>query len=175
MAAITTPVVLSDAAIAFLEKDYEMKVRSLTDHYGRMWTRFNFFMVANTAVAIAAAGRIADGKPLADLIAFSTAGTLLTLCWYIFGAEDRYLVEAYRKEIRRVGEYVQAALGLTRELQKLDPTGEFVTIADITKEPVAQAVYQWRIEIISTTKLVAWFPLLLFLCWSVGLIAGLTY
>jgi len=173
MTATTTPVV-SDPAIAFLEKDYEMKVRYLTDHYGRMWTRFNFFMVANTAVAIVTAGRIADGKPLGDLIAFSTAGMLLTLCWYIFGAEDRYLVEAYRKDIRRVGEYLQAALGLTRELQKLDPTGAFVTIADITKERIAPTLYQWRIEIISTTKLVAWFPLLLFFCWSAGLIAGLT-
>jgi len=174
MAATTTPVVVSEAAIAFLQKDYEMKVRYLTDHYGRMWTRFNFFMVANTAVAIAAAGRIADAKPLGDLIAFSIAGMLLTLCWYIFGAQDRYLVETYRREIRRAGEYVQAALGLTRELQKLDPAGEFVTIADITKEPVAQAVYQWRIETVSTTKLVAWFPLLLFFCWSAVLIACLT-
>ena len=28
----------------FLQKDYELKIRYLADHYSRMWVRCNFFV-----------------------------------------------------------------------------------------------------------------------------------
>jgi len=34
----------------FLIKDYELKVRYLTDHFGRMWTRFNYFVGIESAL-----------------------------------------------------------------------------------------------------------------------------
>jgi len=33
-----------------LIKDYERKVQYLTDHFGRMWTRFNYFVGLESAL-----------------------------------------------------------------------------------------------------------------------------
>ena len=57
----------SSDALAFLQKDYELKVRFLADHYGRIWTRFNFFMVATTGLSIPLLQGLRDGKRLADM------------------------------------------------------------------------------------------------------------
>ena len=35
---------------SLLVKDYELKVRYLTDHFSRMWTRFNYFVTIQTAL-----------------------------------------------------------------------------------------------------------------------------
>ena len=35
----------------FLIKDYELKVGYLTQHFGRMWTRFNYFVGIESALA----------------------------------------------------------------------------------------------------------------------------
>ncbi|MGZ9190403.1 MAG: hypothetical protein ACXW39_10140 [Nitrospira sp.] len=45
----------SDAAAALLSKnfltnDYELKVGYLTQHFGRMWTRFNYFVGIESAL-----------------------------------------------------------------------------------------------------------------------------
>lgn len=47
--------ITNDAAMAlppkdFLVKDYDLKVRYLADHFGRMWTRFNYFVGIETAL-----------------------------------------------------------------------------------------------------------------------------
>lgn len=34
----------------FLVKDYELKVGYLTQHFGRMWTRFNYFIGIESAL-----------------------------------------------------------------------------------------------------------------------------
>jgi hypothetical protein len=91
----------SAEVLSFLQKDYEMKVRVLENHFGRMWTRFNFFMVATTALALGLFQGLRDGRPLTGSTPYPFAGALLALCWYVYGAQDRYLVEAYRAEIGR--------------------------------------------------------------------------
>lgn len=54
----------NDAAAAlppkdFLVKDYELKVRYLTDHFGRMWTRFNYFVGIESALV---GGKLIQGR-----------------------------------------------------------------------------------------------------------------
>lgn len=34
----------------FLIKDYELKIKYLTDHFSRMWTRFNYFIGIESAL-----------------------------------------------------------------------------------------------------------------------------
>ena len=43
----------SDQALQFLEKDYDLKVRYLSDQFSRMWTRFNFFLVLESGLSAA--------------------------------------------------------------------------------------------------------------------------
>jgi hypothetical protein len=129
-----TPVLKSET-LAFLQKDYELKVRFLTDHYSRMWTRFNFFMVATTGLAIGLCQGLREGKSLEAGTPFLVSGFVLAFWWYVFGAQDRYLVEAYRAEIRRVADYLRAGLGLSQELSKVQAAGQgiFVVVGDVTQ------------------------------------------
>src|SRR5689334_19927272 len=88
-----------------LTKDYELKVKYLTDHLSRMWTRFNFFVTIQSALL---GGKIAFGnaqfsKPLILL------GLALAAIWYVMGAEDRYLVTLYREHVRLAGDYLAAS------------------------------------------------------------------
>jgi len=34
----------------FAQKDYELKVQYLTNHFQRMWTRFNYFVIIQAAL-----------------------------------------------------------------------------------------------------------------------------
>lgn len=156
----------SAEVLAFLQKDYEMKVRFLENHFGRMWTRFNFFMVATTALALGLFQGLRDGKTLAGSIPYPLAGALLALCWYVYGAQDRYLVEAYRAEIGRVFRTIAERLPLPDE-------PSYPAVGDLGGVRVKRSWYQWRWEPVSTTKLVALFPLVVLTGWLILLVQGI--
>src|SRR5882672_9827951 len=78
----------------FLIKDYELKIRYLTDHFSRMWTRFNYFIGIESALIggklIFGGGKLSRGVAI--------VGAVVSLIWYVMGAEDRFLVRVYRDE-----------------------------------------------------------------------------
>jgi hypothetical protein len=152
--------------LAFLQKDSEMTGRFLENHFARMWTRFNFFMVATTALALGLFQGLRDGKGLPASLPYPIAGTLLALCWYVYGAQDRYLVEAYRAEIGRVFRAIGERLPLPDS-----PT--YAAVGDVKGVRVKGAVYQWRLESLSTTKLVSLFPLLALVGWLALIAKGM--
>ena len=65
----------------FLLKDYELKVRYLSDHLQRMWTRFNFFVTIESAL-IGGKFLIASNTPSREL---AITEILLSTCWYVIG------------------------------------------------------------------------------------------
>jgi hypothetical protein len=152
--------------LAFLQKDYEMKVRFLENHFGRMWTRFNFFMVASTALALGLFQGLRDGKTMTASAPYPLAGVLLALCWYVYGAQDRYLVEGYRAEIGRVFRAIAERLPLPDE-------PSYPAVGDLKGVRVRRSWYQWRLEPVSTTKLVALFPLVVFAGWLTLLVGAM--
>jgi hypothetical protein len=148
----------------FLENDYERKVRYLSDHFSRMWTRFNFFLVLESGLSAALwlwfreSGGVAFGA-----IALALVGLASTVVWYIFGAQDRYLVEVYREQAHDAGRVLAEHLGLAGYL----PVGS-------TKAPaIEHKIYQWRYEPLSPTRLAAWFPLLVLVYWLLVIGVGL--
>ena len=140
---------MSDPDSGFAQKDYELKVRYLSDHYARMWTRFNFFMVANTAMVIALCKELIEGRTLFNSLPLLSAAAVLALWWYIFGAQDRYLVKAYRTEIGKVA--------------KAFAPKDYVPVSEMSEAHIEPEIFQWRSERFSTTTLVAWFPLFILL------------
>lgn len=156
----------SAEVLAFLQRDYELKVRFLENHFGRMWTRFNFFMVASTALALGLFQGLRDGKTLSASVAYPFAGALLALCWYVYGAQDRYLVEAYRAEIGRVFRAISERLPLPTE-------PPYPAVGDLGGVRVTPTWYQWRLEPVSTTKLVALFPLIVLAGWLTLLVRAI--
>src|SRR2546426_509011 len=80
----------------FALRDYELKVAYLTNHFQRMWTRFNYFVVIEAALI--------GGKTIFGDKQIGTAGLIFGLClslvWYVMGAEDRFLVQVYRNQVK---------------------------------------------------------------------------
>lgn len=85
---------------AFLLEDYKLKVGYLTNHFSRMWTRFNFFISLETLVGGAMIAAAATDRKLDNPSQVALLGLLISLCWYLVGVQDRYLIAVYRSQIR---------------------------------------------------------------------------
>ena len=157
--------------LAFLQKDYELKIRYLSDHYSRMWNRCNFFVGIETALSVALFGWFKDRGGFSSEATFITiVGAISSLCWYIFGAQDRYLAEVYRKQVKVLGEKIGSILDLSNELGPEYAQYTYVGDTETEKAKVRRNPYQWRFDLISTTKLAAWFPFLVLIYWIVMIV-----
>lgn len=101
----------------FLLEDYKQKIGYLTAHFSRMWTRFNFFLTLETALI---GGNLLlvnqQPKPIIGVI-----GILISLFWYVMGAEDRFLADFYRWQVENSACRVVESLD---EIWKADPDSE---------------------------------------------------
>ena len=142
----------------FALKDYELKVAYLTNHFQRMWTRFNYFVVIETALI--------GGKTI-----FSTNeieipglcfGFALSLLWYVMGAEDRHLVKVYRDQVKQAAAVLSGGLW-----PATSPAHRYVGDPDGASDEVKRPQWpsSWRIEAISTTRLAALIPLAVTAVW----------
>ena len=141
----------------FLIKDYELKVTYLTQHFSRMWARFNYFVGIESALV---GGKLifGDGKLSPEI---AILGVIVSLIWYVMGAEDRFLVRVYR------GQVEQAAALLVQPFWNAALHGPYRFAGEVT-ESSKQFDWQlsgWRIEAISTTRLAAWIPLAASVAW----------
>lgn len=155
---------VSPEALPFLLKDYELKLNYLSAHFTRMWTRFNFFLTLESALSAAfwiwikeAAGAQAPPSPN-SLAGIAWIGLVSSVVWYLFGAQDQYLVTAYREAARQVGEQVASGYGVANYSYVGNP-----------KSALAGGLSQWRSEWVSVTRLAALFPLLVLAYWLVML------
>lgn len=144
----------------FLTEDYWQKVQYLKDHFTRLWNRFNYFLTIQSALFGATV--LSPDKYRWWVPVFAA---LVCALWYIFGAQDRYLVDLYRKEIEQALEPVRRGLELTNYYfagQVEDIPDQAERINDLGVKP---SFYQWRWRFLSTTKLPALFPVILLLIW----------
>lgn len=169
----------------FLLKDYELKVQYLTNHFSRMWTRFNFFLTINSALFAFSVQE--DTAAFVSL--FVVAGILLSILWYFFGATDNYLVEVYRRQVETTYYLLGSRMRGLKELQSDQKVREVYSYAGDTKtrfidpenreEPIQKIrgnPFQWRlrpnrrfgeweIKAISATELAAILPFAFLLLW----------
>lgn len=145
----------------FAQRDYEMKVGYLTNQFQRMWTRFNYFVAIQSALI--------GGKTIFGDHAIGKAGLVfglaLSLVWYVMGAEDRFLVQLYREQLKDAAKVLSDALW-----QGMD--SPYVYVGDVSQanEKVTASLSGWRIERFSTTRLAALIPLTVSLIWLVFLV-----
>jgi len=164
----------------FLLKDYELKARYLTDHFQRMWTRFNFFITIESALI---GGKIIYGGGKLNW-QLALLGTVLSFIWYVFGAEDRFLVRVYRKQVEAAGQKVATTLwpeNATRpvyipvgKVGKIAPEAPEGDAKQFFLEKVVEQLSGWRVELVSTTRLAALFPFLISLIW-LGILTRLVW
>jgi hypothetical protein len=174
----------------FLLKDYEIKVKWLTDQYQRMWTRFNFFLTLETAIIggkiffASGEGRSEEtGSGLSAMFSepaalwLASVGLFLSVVWYVFGAQDRQLVRIYEKVLVTTVKQTTGELLLTKDselakyyrgVREVEETAKDLKREDQKEswiERLLLRVSGWRAEAISTTRLVSLFPLLLSVLW----------
>jgi hypothetical protein len=96
---------------SFLKDDYKYKIDYLAAHMTRMWTRFNFFVTLETALLggklLLAGG---EASPMVGI-----AGMVLSLVWYVMGAQDRFLMDFYRWQVMEAAGRVKDALGISEK------------------------------------------------------------
>ena len=71
---------MTDKQKDFLVKDYELKVRYLSDLFQRMWTRFNFFLTVESGLL---GGKIIIGKGALNKD-ISLVLLFISIIWYLF-------------------------------------------------------------------------------------------
>ena len=140
----------------FLIKDYELKIRYLTDHFSRMWTRFNYFVGIESALV---GGKLifGGGKLSPELAA---VGLAVSLIWYVMGAEDRFLVRVYREHVKNAADLVAQSQWSAKQ-----PPYRHVGEVEESSKAVRWELSGWRLEPISTTRLAALIPLLVLIAW----------
>jgi|SRR5215470_1400839 len=148
----------------FAQKDYEMKVAYLTNQFQRMWTRFNYFVVIESALI--------GGKTVFGDRAIGKAGLVFGLClslvWYVMGAEDRFLVQLYREQLKDAAQVLS-----DRVWREMDFSYTYVGDVTNASERVKASLSGWRFERFSTTRLAALIPLAVTLIWLVLLVRAL--
>ena len=141
----------------FLVKDYELKVRYLTDQFSRMWTRFNYFVSIESALV---GGKLIFGNgKLSREVAI--VGAVVSLIWYVMGAEDRFLVRVYRGHVK------DAADLLAKAVWDNSAQGPYVHVGEVSESSkgLRWELSGWRSEHLSTTRLAALIPLMALFTW----------
>lgn len=146
----------------FALRDYELKITYLSNHFQRMWTRFNYFVVVEAALL---GGRTIFGDKQLTVwgIAF---GLGLSLIWYVMGAQDRYLVQVYRRQIEDAADLIFDGLA-TVSSRRIAAVGQ---VPD-PRHHIRGSIHAWRLDPISTTKLAALIPLVVTAAWAVMLVS----
>jgi hypothetical protein len=168
----------------YLLKDYELKVRYLTDHFSRMWTRFNFFLTINSALFVASINLNKDNHHNIWLLA--VLGFAFSLVWNQFGATDNYLADSYRKQVALAHYLLQEALRNENFLLPATDEHELKTfsyagniqdeIYNVSKkciEKLEQGFWQRRWKHASVTELAIIFSILFALAWLLRFLAWL--
>jgi hypothetical protein len=157
---------------ALLLEEYKLGVQYLTNHLTRLWTRFSFFLTLETALVVALLSLLRDGQdgrlsPAALVI--PGVAVLLSVSWYVTGAQDRFLVVVYRHQI---GDIVRRLIPdpnkewpyLGEDIDDLEPKLE-KSMGKIPRNRL-----QWRRKFLSITRMPAWFPLLTIGLWLGALV-----
>ena len=134
----------------------------MTAHLGRMWTRFNFFVTVESGL-VAGLVFTRDGAGFTGAaVYFAAAEAVLSAIWWIFGAQDRYLVESYRDAVKQAAE-------------RLDGRDTFPRyVGDPARERRYVSLFEWRSDGISITRLAAIVPFVLLVFWvSVAVLLAL--
>ena len=148
----------------FHKEHYYKKIDYLKDHFSRMWTRFNFFLTVESALfggkVFVQSNTIATNEFLWQI---ALIGFFVSVIWYIMGAEDKYLVNLYRKEVEQEFEKLKECLSPHITEKMTYYVGQTKDVSDLR---LKTGLFEWKFERISTTTMAAIIPFLLMLVWG---------
>ncbi len=148
----------------FLLKDYELKARYLTDHFSRMWVRFNFFLTIESGLVGLSFHKDYSGH----VQALSYLGGFLALVWFHFGRTDNFLADFYRSQ---VGVAFTLLSNLNKWTDENQNPPRLLFVGHVPKdEVVRQRLLSGRWQRFSSTELAAFLPLVYFAIWVIRLV-----
>ena len=177
-----------DEWASFLMEDYKQKVTYLTGQFTRMWSRFQYFLAFEGVLSTAFFGFIKNGEQAtdSDAVWVAVTGAVVAACWYVFGAQDKYLVEAYRSQVRYVLHQLFELKRFSVPLCFDEParnehpmrndetttpcypfTGGTDTWGDVRQGGRCWRGLCWRNDYFSITYLAAGFPVVVFVFWMI--------
>jgi hypothetical protein len=144
-------------------EDYKLKLEYVRGQYERLWQRFNFFLTIQLALFGFLGYLTFDVRIIEATVLPAWLGLIISVLWYVVGAEDRRLVEVYRQRAD------DAATRFAR-----DPEG----LRDFDKDHAAahipsswQTVRSWYWSPVSVTRMPATLGLMFTIVWIVVLVA----
>lgn len=140
----------SGKVLDFWIDSYKLRIDYITKQLDRMWNRFQLLLSIDIALAGLVFAPLSE-KRLFGTSIFALLGVLVSLFWYLVGAEDRFLVQVYREQLRRDTDEVKKLLNLPHYIA----VGDTEAPTRVTRDPV-----QFRFSAISITRLVVLFPML---------------
>jgi hypothetical protein len=146
--------------IDFLIEAYRQRVQLHNNHTDRMWTRFNYLLVTNVTLAGFSVTILTGQTPFyGELILFSIIGFVISVIWYVLGAQDRYYFEGFRKQVQEIEQEISAELGVTQLKDHLFGSAQKAKTDWLT----------WRLPGASLSRLPALIPVFVVLIWVVVL------
>lgn len=164
----------------FFLEDYKLKINYLNDQFSRMWTRFNFFLTIESGL-LAGQVLVREGEDF-NVTDIHWALVFISLLWYVFGAQDKYLVDNYRSQVKDAFKKLkeQTDNGVTRIPDDIPYVGK-VDMKDNKmkrgqeKDKDIRADFSsltaWRFREFSITHLAACVPFVLLFVWIAVLIS----
>lgn len=141
--------------IDFLIEAYRLRVQLYNNHTGRMWTRFNYLLVTSVALFGFSVTAWVGDPSHGGLILFPIVGVIISIIWYVLGAQDRYYFEGFRKQIREIEQEICTELGVTQLENRMFGSAHEAETNWLT----------WRSHKASLGRLPALIPLIFALIW----------
>ena len=140
----------ADKILDFRIESYKLRIDYVTKQFDRMWNRFQLLLGIDTALIALIFTPLAQKR--FGTVVFAALGILVSLFWFLVGAEDRYLVQLYREQLRHE----------SAEVGKLLNLSDYVYVGD-TESPteVKQDLLQFRLRPASITRLIVIAPIVL--------------
>ncbi len=100
-------------------------------------------------------------------------GIFISWLRYVAGAQDRYLVALYRRQIQNLVLKIKHYLQLF-DYYYIGQTEDIPGEVERIKDPnIRSAYYQWRCKHVSTTRLAAIIPLIMLFIWTVACLGSI--
>jgi hypothetical protein len=152
----------------FILRNYELQVRYLSDHFSRMWTRFNFFLTINSALF----GFSFNASYEVNVQYIIIAGIVFSSLWVYFGGVDNWLVDAYRGQVQTGFSAIKKALqrsgagsGEASDRQEHELWQELRSVGTTDVCNTRMGLWSFRWKWISATDLATVFPIMFVFAW----------
>ena len=103
----------------FLTEAYKLRAHLYSEHTGRMWTRFNYLLTANIALFGFFLNTLFEEMPPINSTLFPVGGIMISIIWYVLGAQDRYYFEGFRIQTQEVEKAITDILGIEQLEQRI--------------------------------------------------------